>query len=55
MTYQEKRDKLLTDPAATFWLKAQIKVLEQRDCVDAEDDLIVLTELTALRIEEAQR
>jgi len=39
-------------PATSFWLKAAIKALEQRDPIDADSDAEVLHQIMRLRLNE---
>ncbi|MFC1337314.1 MAG: hypothetical protein G8D81_20825 [gamma proteobacterium symbiont of Clathrolucina costata] len=42
-------DRVLSDPAASNWLKAAILILDKRDPVDALNDAEVLAKLQQLR------
>lgn len=54
-SYMTKRDAVLNDPAASFWLKTEISALERRDPVDAFNDADKLLSLSLLRMETAFR
>jgi hypothetical protein len=46
-----KEDVVLSDPAASYWLKEQIKTTRSRDSVDVMNDLEILKKLIRERIE----
>jgi hypothetical protein len=46
-----KEDVVLSDPAASYWLKEQIKTTRGRDSVDVMNDLEILKKLIHERIE----
>ena len=50
--YMTKRDEVLTNMSASYWLKAAIVGLEKRDPVDAFNDAEILRKLAFLRMEE---
>ena len=50
--YMTKRDEVLTNMGASYWLKAAIVGLEKRDPVDAFNDAEILRKLAFQRMEE---
>jgi DNA-directed RNA polymerase subunit RPC12/RpoP len=54
-SYMTKRDAVLKDPAASFWLKTAISALERRDPVDAFNDAEALRKIAFVRMETAFR
>ena len=50
--YLTKRDEVLTNMGASYWLKAAIVGLEKRDPVDAFNDAEILRKLAFQRMEE---
>ena len=51
--YMTKRDAVLNDPAASFWLKTAVSALERRDPVDAFNDAEALRQIAFCRMETA--
>ena len=51
--YETLRRKILEDPTVSNWVKAATSQLENRDPLDAENDVAVLARLMALRSKEA--
>lgn len=45
-------ESILSDPTASYWLKQRIEELQERDPVDALNDIEMLKRLTESRLEE---
>ena len=52
--YTEAREQLLTDIGTSYWLRAAIDALEDRDPVDALKDAETLAFLCQMRAKEAE-
>ncbi len=48
-TFREKIQGIRENPAHSFWLKAQLEVLMNRDCLDAARDAEYLAEVLSER------
>jgi len=51
-TYTKWRDRIVASDGASYWLKNQVLNLDNRDPVDAADDVEVLSLLCERRINE---
>jgi hypothetical protein len=49
-TYEQQRDEILADFAASEWLKRAVLALDKRDPVDAADDVTALLDLQHVRL-----
>ncbi len=52
-TYKQLKERVLKNPASSFWLKGAITSLEDRDVLDAQLDVSYLAKLYDIRLREA--
>lgn len=52
MSYDQTKDAILADPAASEWLKRAVLALDKRDPVDAGNDAADLANLQESRLRE---
>ena len=50
MSYEEMREKLLSDASSSNWIKKALLDLEMRDVVDGLNDLELLVEVMNLKL-----
>lgn len=55
MTYTELKERYISHPAISYWLKDRIKEIEQRDIVDFIVDLNILMKVAQARKEEVMQ
>lgn len=51
-TSTDMKQRVLQDPAASFWLQQRIVELDNRDVVDALHDVVYLTRFLKTKFEE---
>lgn len=47
------KERILNDPSASYWLKSQVRIIKERDPVDALSDALVLVKLLEQSVKEA--
>lgn len=52
MGYIQTKQQLLDDPTISFWLKRNIQILDDRDVLDAHNDVAILQELFQTKVDE---
>jgi hypothetical protein len=52
MTYETKRNDMIDNPVASFWLKDAIRALDSRDPVDALNDVEELHRIFTQRLRD---
>ncbi len=52
MTYEQHKFQIRTDPSVSYWLKAALEALDERDPVDALNDAQVLAKVQQTRNNE---
>ena len=55
MTYEQHKFQIRTDPSASYWLKAALEALDERDPVDAYNDAQALARVQQVRDSETNR
>jgi hypothetical protein len=55
MTYEQHKFQIRTDPSVSYWLKAALEALDERDPVDAYNDAQALARVQQVRDSETNR
>jgi hypothetical protein len=55
MKYVDKAKEILRDGSTSYWLKDAIRTLNNRDVIDALNDIEVLQELLVMKFDEAKK
>lgn len=54
MTSYHRIQAVLTDPAASYWLKGAVRELQNRDIIDAVNDIKALDDIFTTLLQEIQ-